>query len=468
LPVSALLVYPLISTPLIADDFVNPFTQATSNGIGLRSSIRYGWNVGSNGPSFRPVGAIVGSVYTSLWLDISSRLDINLTVIFGLTKLVLYMTLSFLVAMLICEVAGAGERTLSQRRTYLIVIAALSITAQIHAHWSNDPVVNYPISGLLSACIATAVLLFAFKTARTLRPSHVFTTAAFGMVGVWHYELTIGAALAGSIVILLHSRPSRATIAVRFLRRLFYASCVVGLPALAVLAGRAKVGSVAETYGGTTLALSSRALSTTLIHIASATPGAGWKLSHETLGGSARLSLLAMFAAALAVTVFVTSFRALPPIRNAVAKISACFLIYFLVASIMLGITLKVQNETSRIGQVYLEYVPGHILWATALIFLGSLCIGAGKRTSEVFAVFLVIFATIQFTINWRLSESLNNMVVPNRQVIAAYSSSASESRRCMTLLNWRQGNWPEYYADTLTKGIAISYQNYFGESFCD
>lgn len=241
---------------------------------------------------------------------------------------------------------------------------------------------------------------------------------------------------------------------------------IAAVPAGAALYGRAHVGDAAGAYGGTSIGATTQVVKTTWYHVISASPGAAWPLSHEVLGGPPRVSLLAIIAT-IASTFFV--FRFITATDFHLSKTWFVLLglgIYFALSCLILGLTEKVQNETTRIGQVYLEYIPGVIFWVFIILIVALLSKKA-KSLGRVVPVVLATLALLQFTVNWRLAESLNRSFVPNRQLIAAYSRDSSESERCMALWNWRNGIWPDYYRDTMTRGLDAASRVYFGRPFC-
>ena len=63
------LLYPILVTPLIADDFLNPVLQYSITGGGYWESVVFGWDSAFNGASMRLSGNIVGALLNNLWID---------------------------------------------------------------------------------------------------------------------------------------------------------------------------------------------------------------------------------------------------------------------------------------------------------------------------------------------------------------------------------------------------------------
>jgi hypothetical protein len=291
-----------------------------------------------------------------------------------------------------------------------------------------------------------------------------------GVGAVWHYELALGGALGAFLVVFIEGLRMRRSADSKRQRQWFrlvgQSLPIFVIPTVAVLYGRKHVGGAAEAYGGTTIGSWGRTTKTVWLHFVSGAPGTSWPLAHEVLGGAARLTLLGLIATAVAALLVYRLVESFNFDLKTMLTTALALAAYFVVACGILGATEKVQNETSRVGQVYLEYIVGVVFWVFVILIL----IAAVKKYSTVHRLLmlaLLVLSTVQFTTNWRLAESLNRSFVPNRQLVAAYRDKSSESERCLTLWNWRNGNWPDYYRDTMTEGLNLAYREYFKTDFC-
>jgi hypothetical protein len=133
------------------------------------------------------------------------------------------------------------------------------------------------------------------------------------------------------------------------------------------------------------------------------------------------------------------------------------------------SITVKVQDESQRIGYVYTYYAVGAtvvaLLISMAILYFGSSL--RMKTSTVVVTLFLTVVASCQLTINWRLMDKMYAVLEPNRALIAAFSSQASIPYRCRALLDWSSGGWPDYYEVGMIEGLQNAYTHYHREEFC-
>ena len=76
-------------------------------------------------------------------------------------------------------------------------------------------------------------------------------------------------------------------------------------------------------------------------------------------------------------------------------------------------------------------------------------------------------FLVVQATINWRLSEQLNQTYVVNHRLLDSFDEDIEESKRCDAFAAWAVVPWPDYYHDAMRDGLQEAYEYYFDEPFC-
>lgn len=484
LSMAFLLLYPILASPVVADDYANPFIQFDENGPGLGAALRYGWTGATEGASFRIFGNLVGAGYNWLWMTVSADLGVSMTTIYSATKFVVLVLVALAIARVWYVTSATFGRSTSYRTTVVLSSLVLFSTLQLHASWSNDPVGNYPLSGFGSATVGLLVIGAAVRAVG--RPSWRSTSWATvaALSAVLYYEANIGAVIGAGIVIGV-----AAVRAWRLDRRasawwplLRSGVIVTGVPAALLLYGRTVTGGRADSYGGTTVRLSG-ALRALAVGVAGSIPGSAWRLARQALGGEIKVVYTA--CAVVALTAWVVRWwwtfsaeskpadecMASPRVdRTGVLSVAAACVVFAGFALALQASTIKVQDESPSVGYVYTAYAFGASVCALAL-GTGALAVLRRRSWSRMrwpIALLATLFLVVQSNVNWRLSEHLNRGVVPSRVLLAAFDDDVDAGHRCEALFTWRAGDWPGYYEDGVTDGIQAAFASYFGEPFCD
>jgi hypothetical protein len=255
------------------------------------------------------------------------------------------------------------------------------------------------------------------------------------------------------------------------------AALFVAMPALLVLYGRTVTAHNAATYSGTEVSLG-KAPRTFVRGVLSSIPGSAWRLSERVLGG--RISLVAIiFGVVIFVAMLVRWWfaeseaepQAASPAVNRIGLSSAVVsvVVYASFAIALQAITPKVQTELLEVGFAYTFYAMSSCAVA--------LCIAVGFKavlTNERYRAWRFLacsaaaaFLLVQCTVNWRLSEAMNQSYVTNRRLTASFDQDVRSDSRCRALEQWAAGSWPAYYEQGMIDGLQVAYQYYFGEPFC-
>ncbi len=478
LVVSYVVLYPILSTPMYADDFVNPFAQAADGGPTVVDGVSFAWTGVTEGASFRVLGAMFGSFVNWLLLWLSATFDIGISTLYSGLKFALIIACASSIAWFWSELSRLVGRRIEWFGALVYVSVTMFTTLQIHAAWSNDPVGNYPLVGFGGTGLGFVFLGFTIRFVRlnTAAAAAVATLAA--LVSVSYYEINVGAVMGASAILALA--------VVRSLKRSDHArtavlgsAAILFTPALFLLAGRQVTGDQAATYGGTTIRIGGSALRAFGLGGAGTIPGAAWRLSVDSLGGvldmvpfAIGVAVLLTWIAAIHRQAALSANASIPSVSDrALATAAACGLgIYWLVAILLQAITVKVQDETLELGYVYSSYSFGAAIIALLLAIAARATMHDRRlRTAlPVLAACAVAFVLVQQTINWRLAEQLNSAVTPSRQLLDAFDDSATPPERCQALLNWSVGGWPDYYEVGMIDGLDVMYRYYFGEPFCE
>lgn len=479
---STLLLFPLLSTPVVSDDFAAPFYQFQRIGFGATAAIKYGWDNAYGGVNFRILGMPFGSLIHFLYVDMAGRFGIRMSTSYFMTKLVIFLGVGITAFWVCRELLILAGKRISNWTILFVSSTVFFVTLQNHAMWSNDPVASYPLAGFGSVILGLAVLATALSTVRRgLSAQRLISLTLLTTAAVLYYELNVGIVLGiAPLLVMAACTPKIGSplISTRTrLLRLVQVSVPCVVPAIALVFGRMLSGSSAQTYGGTTIRLGRRSLETFRDGLISTLPGSSWNLSREQLGGSIGLLLWMVPITLVLIFVLVSSLTSQhvqiqqpATTRNLVVG-AAIFALtsYWFVGVGIQSVTVKVQDESLRIGYVYTYYAIGAtvvaiMLTLVVLFFFSTL----GTKSSTVMALSAAsVFSFVQLTVNWRIMEKMNESLVPNRELLVAFSSQADVPHRCRALLDWSNGPWPDYYEEGMIGGLQAAYRHYHDEDFC-
>jgi hypothetical protein len=477
--VSWLVLYPILVTPVVADDFTNPFAQADGGGPSLGDALEYGWRGATEGASFRIIGNGVGAFVNWLLIFLSATFDIGISPLYSALKFVMILACAASVAWCWTCMTQLTERPITFPRALGLVSLTLFTTLQIHAYWSNDPVGNYPLVGFGATAIAFAFLALVLRFVREPSSLRAFAATVAAVIAVGYYELNVGAVMGAGFLLALLIMRRWADRGVRWTVVLGSAAIVL-TPAFLLIYGRTVTGDQAQSYGGTTVRLGRVAVETFGLGVLSSLPGAAWGLSIRTLGGTLGIVWMAMAIVVLLVGityVWVRSFRgedifARPDGTRLIRWVFglACITFWFVAVAVQ-ALTVKVQDEVIELGYVYTSYTVGAAVVSLGLAAVIRTLVARREWWGSYGPGLLAVgisFTLVQLTVNWRLSEQLNASFVPNRQLLAAFDDDASVPERCQALQNWTAGPWPDYYESGMVDGLEVAFEYYFDEPFCD
>ena len=464
-----ILLKPIITAPLVADDFLAPFTEYLANRGKWQSAVSHSIGIVRDGVSFRPVATLLNTAQNFLTVQVGLRFSISPTTVFSWLRFVTFLFLIDSISRLIADTLG-NVAIFEKSRTRLgsiriLVTTLLAAVIQIHILWSNDPVTNYILSGLFPLGLMIHSIRFGMRATQSHKPRDYGLAAGLGLVAGLTYELTIGLAVGFVIATLLFVPRSPTQ---RFSRQHILAASTA-LPNLLVVSfGRIAYRKAANAYGGTTIGDQHSLAETALIHVAGQLPGTAWRLSHETN----RLVFIPTVRAVLVgvivgVSVLVCAKR-IATSREPRNRLKLIFILTTgsLIPPVLLSLTAKVQNETTRFGEVYIPYAYGLPL---SIVTLAVVSAWLTKKTRAMWAlcIFLAAIGTVQYSINDRLSIHAQGAFRANSEILATWSDRPNRDARCLALSNWEQIPWPQYYRDELKNGLQMTYSDYFGEDFC-
>jgi hypothetical protein len=478
---STLLLFPILSTPVVADDFAGPFYQFNSIGFGLTPAVKFGWNNAYVGVNFRILGMPFGSVIHFLYVDLAGRFGIPISTSYFITKLVVYLGIGIVASWVCVEMLRLVGKELSYWTVLFVSSTVIFVSLQNHGMWSNDPVSGYPLAGFGSVILGLSVLTYSLKSARLgITRSRIAGLTILTTASVLYYELNVGMIIGVAPLLALAALRSAPDVSISLfakIKKLIFVAIPCVVPALALGWGRIISGSSPQSYGGTTIRLGSRAVNTFLSGMISTLPGSAWALSSQFLGGSIGFIRGVMPIVVLAVLVVFVFLHSESQRTRATQKcdyqlmapaVTALFAFWFVGVGIQ-AVTSKVQDESPQIGYVYTYYAIGATVVAI-LISLMILYFGSSlrlKTATVTVGLILLIVGSCQLTINWQLMDKMNASLEPNRALLDAFSSQTEVPYRCRALIHWTNGGWPSYYEEGMTNGLQAAYLHYHGEKFC-
>ena len=466
------LLYPILVTPLVADDFLNPFLQYSSTGGGYWDSVVFGWDAAFNGASMRLSGNVIGAWVNNLWLDLAGHSLVDLSTFYAIQKYLVFISCGFSLSYFSGALLLAfGHRTSFLKRAFLCSFVLFS-TLQIHGLWSNDPVSSYPMSGFMVAAIGFYILGWAAYTSLSPSLSRLFVLLVSCVLSVFYYETLVSVGLL-TFLILLSSAP-RSNWQRPLLRILFFS-----LPAIAtfltITFSRMHTAAQSQTYGGTTVLFGKKTFLTFYFGLASSLPASAWKVSSQFLGTGLHLQLLPTLTAFTALLVALWHFpkisdsTQIPNHKNSLlfASLILSSLGFWAFAVGLQSLTEKVQNETGKLGYVYSYYAVGAASFAVLMSVTLILLSQKSMKTKTLIFSIILVFSTFQSSITWQASELMSSSLIPNRTLLSQFSNFDVMPLRCQALRNWAAGNWPSYYEDNMINGLQQASLGYHKEPFC-
>lgn len=473
--VSGVALYPVLTTPIVADDFVMPFSQIDV--AGLNPLTIWHWAI-TSAPTvghFNFLGQFVGGTTSLIWMLLISN-GVRFTTVFGATKLIVFLLCALAGARFVREGLLLAGVTASKWWCRIVVAVAIFATLQIHLAWSNDPTASFPGAGFASAAFGLWYLSVVAGAVRRDDWRSAILASALGIGVVLYYEINVAAVVAAAPMVafmLLRDRNWKrpATIA--------RGGIVLGVPAVMTLIIQILVSPAAANYDGTKISQKNSALGTFGKGMVSSLPGAAWPRSREWLNYPVpiRTVPLAMLLAMFLVLWFLARrFGVRPDLalgsarqRLALASVAVAPVLYWAMATGIQALTKKVQDEVVGIGMVYNFYAVGSVCFAVLVVVGWSVL--PRFRFAEVVAPIavglLVVFAAVQYLVNSELSRRQNEVMVPNRELLAAYSDEAPVVVRCAAIRTWTAGDWPDYYEDQVVSGIEKGYREFHQTEFC-
>ena len=144
-------------------------------------------------------------------------------------------------------------------------------------------------------------------------------------------------------------------------------------------------------------------------------------------------------------------------------------LIYWFGTTFTQTSTVKVQQESNRIGHVYNYYAVGSIM-AVMIVFFLVISLGRAPfkpRLISLMSAVLILGGTFQWAMNWNVMTKFNGVMSGSQNLLVAVTDQPDMSKRCEALDIWKSMGWPEYYWLDMELGLSRMYEIYRDEEFC-
>lgn len=458
---------PIIMSPIVGDDLINPFDLYRQTDGSLIQVIKYSLDWGTY-VHIAPAGMLTGGLWNYSWIVSQELIGLNHQTFYTLTKVIIYTLFVFTLQRLIKTLLPQAF----SKRGLVEILSVLSVSAlvQIHGLWSNDPVTNYPLAGMLSTIIGTwCIISFVDLMDRYTTTRFYFTSSILLISSLW-YEMNLGLLIALPVYYMIKRRSlkNQGVNASFRIRRLI---AMIGVPLSIYLALRIANFDAAEKYDGTTIRLGIDSIQTWVLLNISWIPFANLYTANY-------LNIPLNFKGGLIFTVQVTFlitaiwyvarnlkrksiFKNVQKIENhSLLHKMLPFILYAFSATASHSITPKYQNEINVLGQVYMSYS------VVLMVVSAFLCVLILMTNSQALILLVGGIAMANLAINTSISQTFNLSMDKNNQLIASFDNGDSQAR-CDALEKWKSMNWPEYYRDGMELGLEYTFKKNENSSFC-
>jgi len=293
------------------------------------------------------------------------------------------------------------------------------------------------------------------------------------LTAILYYEMNI-AIMPAIAVLAIGYHTSDSLRRKSSLRKLSIIAAVYCIPASITIVLQKMNAAASVSYEGTEIALTLKAINTFGKMMVSSLPFSSWHLGFDwvTQYPTFKNSML------LLTPLFILMFGAIGLIKRRPSRktqtkgmfwLFSSLAMYWIFATAIQSFTVKVQNEASRIGNVYNFYAVGSTVFviffsAVFLIVFQSL----KKPLAKAFILTPVFLAVgSQVFLNLSIQQQHFSMLPQTRNLLVSYSERLPIESRCNFLQIWLGMGWPPYYSNSMTTGLEKSYQERFKEPFC-
>lgn len=474
--VSLLSLWPLTRVNPIADDL-----HLVTQGSGLLRQQGLARVVGQwsefdfSSSHLTPFGGVFTALHVWVANQLALRTPLTLVESWGVLR-VLWISLVIVAA------AWTGGRLLRmvglQTTGPWAVALSLIASLQVHAYWSNDPVISFPVASWAFCVVGLLYLGFTvnhLESQANRRTWWGIGAVILSFVGVLTYELFISF-IAASValhagLLLLRAEKMRNLMFSFFFGAFFPGSILVVTQVIRLAGG--------SSYSGTEIAAGTDNLGwITVVAFLSSLPLAAMNLTLTVLPSHAvGLSTFLFPVIGLAILAVISLRREiedsdlLKSERRSIFPLVIALMTLWLTSTLVIVATPKYQSELAGVfGRVYVNYAPGWIAVGLLLtIAIGLVARRFGRVGLQISIVLLVAMGTTQAWANGTHIDVLTRDSSWSTPLLRNLESSPDQNeKRCRDTDFLFSLPLPEYYQVEILDGLQKSYSGTWGLPYCD
>ena len=471
---------PIAVTPLVGDD-----TVVLAHGIAQLQDI-------SQVPAYFLDSILVsvssahvlpfGGVFTSLYVSVTYLLTVfglPPSLSWGLIRIATVMfavwSLTYAVIRILRSqglLVGQSQRRWAHLSLFSLGLGIVIATTQIHALWSQDPMLAYAIAAWLTPALLglTIALSATYIGDARSRPGLFVGVVALGIVGVFTYEPFVVGWVAALIPLLLLRAPA-VSVRVRRLRKLWLG---IAQSIILLLWAGAQLWRLAQpqTYDGTSVGFAQMVIPVWINGLLSSVPLSNAVLTQELVGDTPINWPAVLISTSAAVALAAGGLYARGRFPTLGAKAIAPFIAFLILYAVgvigLYSLSSKYQMELgNRVGSVYLFYAVS--LVAIALVI--SMCMAfLGLRNRVVtfgFVSLLLVVAVLQWSLNSKSLTELNSEWAWTSGVVNSLVESPPEDERCDLVRNFGVPWMSDDFRSALFEAVESVYRESPEGTFC-
>lgn len=481
-----------IGLGLIGDDLVlltQGLSQLWSPG-GLSEYLGSILETSVTGNHVVPTAAIFTALY--VWMtDAISQGPISLTLAWELLR-VFSIVLGIWSASICISVWAkvAGMNVAMHRRFTLIVYCLVAFVTiafvQVHALWSQDPMISYPVAGWGS--VTLAFLYFAacgqvFRKNGKVLLIWFSTSLILGILGIFHYEMMV-AVYASTICAIVLKWLFECDRRRKFrFHALVFLTAVV--PIVIFLISQWWRSQQLQSYDGTKQGYTALILPVFKNAFLSSLPLSNIGLTEAYADETSvqvgfLLLLLASLVLLLVLARTVYSRTTVSSLQRSSGRdrtldwgaflaLTTFLLGFWGIATLIFSASAKYQVELGAgIGYVYLFYAVG-LISISCLVVQFALLALEKQKSMALWAIVIVCFlvATLQTTVNSRSLVTLDTEFAWTASLMDSLKKRTTNEERCAEWLKISAAELPGWYRTDLTTSIWLAYEAKNGTQYC-
>lgn len=351
-------------------------------------------------------------------------------------------------------------------------------TLQVHAPWSNDPVVSYPVAGWASTALGFCYLGSLGKALLAVRRQRlwIMVTGVLGMALALSYTMMVSAIIAGLVLATLCT--AKTSPMSRHKTAIFTATSLP-LLAYAIIQLVRLLGPM--TYDGTEPGSIGLALQSLPPFIGGSIPLTSLSLASQHQDAVAPVSWIAapVISSLVLICFGMILVRRSPQSSLSTTRSPGQLPLWIFVAglstfwfssSALTALSSRYQVElNAEIGRVHMFYAAG-ALCVTAILAILILAIPRGdfKMTLGILLVLITASSVIQGAANAHVISALKASFTVNNTVLDTLDSTDVLMKdRCHVLWRFANSGLPDYYWQQVLTGSRKYFLHKFGVPIC-